>query len=455
MKKSLQLLSDFVAIQSVSTDPSRYPEMLKAVEFLTKEIKSLGFEVKTYQRNNCPPLIIAINKRATTRVGPTTKLQTIGIYAHYDVQPEDPVTKWDSPPFKLTARNGKLFGRGVADDKMHIIQILTAIRRIVETQNIASLHKNNIVLIFEGEEEIGSPNFEYLINHAKDDLKDIDVFYGLDFGMETSDQPEIFFGLRGLIAFELEIITGKKDLHSGVYGNRVNNPINVLIELLAKFKNSKTGTIMVPGFYKNIIKPTEKEWEYLINKKQTEKDFISESETFRSTTVDKNYPWLSTKVYPSFDINGIVGGYNGQGIKTVISTTAQAKFSFRLIENQTPEEVEKLVKDFVKDNLPKGVKYNLKTLAKLDPFHTDINNKFIEKTDKIFKEVFGKKSLYTRSGGSIGAAATVAKTFYKPLILTGFTLADCNIHSPNENIDEKMFEKGITAIEKIITQFEI
>lgn len=416
--KTVKLFSDFISIQSISSDSSKHPEILKASEFLKKEIKTLGFEVKTYQKNDCPPLIVAKYYLSHGR-GKDNK--TIGVYAHYDVQPEDPVEQWKSPPFKLTARGGKFYGRGTADDKGHIIQTLEAIRRLVETRHASSLY-NNIVLIFEGEEEEGSKNFEYLINQAKNDLKNIDVFYVLDMGMETSDQPEIFYGIRGLIGFELEIKVGEADYHSGVYGNKIDNPIQILSELFSKIKNSQTKKILIPGFY--------------------------EKAKYKS----KDEMWTSTKIYPSFDVNGIISGYTGTGVKTIIPAVAQAKFSFRLIENQTPDEVEKLVTDFIKDNLPKGIKYILKTSGKLDPFCADIDNKYVKKTDEIFTKIFGKKTLFSRSGGSIGAVSTLSKQFNKPLILTGFTLSDCNIHAPNENIDQEMFEKGIVSLEKIFSQ---
>ena len=407
-KKTSKLFSDFISIQSVSTDPSRHSEILKAVGFLKKELKSIGFEVKTYQKDNCPPLIIGICKPASAKA-PARRGKTLGIYAHYDVQPEDPIGEWESPPFNLTSRNGKLFGRGVADDKGHIVQTLVAIRRMVETQNLVSLQ--NIVLILEGEEEVGSQNFEYLINQAKQDLKKINVFYVLDMGMETGDQPEIFYELKGLIGFDIEVRTNKQDLHSGVYGNKVENPIQILSELFSKIKDSRKKKILIPRFYEKVM----------------------------------------SSLNPSFDIHGISGGYNGQGGKTIIPAKASAKFSFRLVENQTPDEIEKIVTDFIRENIPKGVEYTLKTLGKLNPFYADINNKYVKETDKIFTEIFGKKTLFKRSGGSIGATSTLAKIFKKPLILTGFTLSDCNIHSPNENVDEEMFEKGIKALERIFS----
>lgn len=163
------------------------------------------------------------------------------------------------------------------------------------------------------------------------------------------------------------------------------------------------------------------------------------------------YDKVKFSLHPSFDIHGITGGYAGKGIKTIIPAMAHAKFSFRLIEDQNPDEIEKLVSDFIRENIPKGVEYTLKTLGKLNPFYADINNKYVKETDKIFTEIFGKKTLFKRSGGSIGATSTLAKIFKKPLILTGFTLSDCNIHSPNENVDEEMFEKGIKALERIFS----
>lgn len=437
----LKQFTEFVSIQSVSTDLSRHNEILKAVDFLKKKIKSLGFEVSIYRKNDHPPLIVA-------KKNISSDAKTIGVYAHYDVQPEDPVEQWESPPFELTSKNGKLYGRGTADDKGHIIQTLAAISELIDTKKL----NNNIILVFEGEEEVGSENFGLLIGQAKKDLEKIDAFYVLDFGMETSDQPEIFFGLRGLIGFEIEIKIGRKDLHSGVYGNRVYNSINVLAELLSKIKDPESGKILIPGFYDDIRTPNQKEWKNLIRKKQTDKDFIKEAEVYKSLTTDKKYPWLSAKIYPSFDINGIIGGYIGQGVKTIIPAAAKAKFSFRLIENQMPDAIEKLVNDFFRKNVPQGVRYSLKTLGKLAPFYTDIDNKFVKATDKIFTNIFSKQSLFTRSGGSIGAAATLARLFNKPLILTGFTLADCNIHSPNENVDSKMFFKGITSLIKIFSQ---
>jgi len=438
----LKKLSDFITIQSVSTDPLRHGEILKAVEFLKKEITSLGFEVKTYQKDNCPPLIIA-NNYLSRRYDQDNNKKTIGIYAHYDIQPEDPVEQWESPPFELTAKKGKIFGRGVADDKGHIIQTLEAINQLIENKKL----KNNIVLIFEGEEENESKNFEFLITQAKEDLEKIDVFYILDMGMKEKNIPQIYYGLRGIITGELKIKIGTTDLHSGVFGNRVLNPVQIIAELLAKIKDGKTNKIKIPGFNDSVKKIDQKEIEllreYILNEKVEKKnagikDFVGD--------------FLSSKISPSFEVNGILSGYTGLGAKTIIPSEAVLKFSIRLVPVQKAEEMKKIVEKFIQKNLPTEIDFKLKMNDGCDPFYTDFENPFAKKTAEILTEVFKNRTYFNRSGGSIAAAEVLQRLFAKPIILTGFTLPDENIHAPNENIDEEMFDKGVKALEKIISQ---
>ena len=434
--QAIKLLSDFIAIESVSTDKSRHKEILKAVDFLKKMISKLGFEVDIYQIKDSSPLIVA--KRIIS-----PNLKTIGIYAHYDVQPEDPVDKWDSPPFKLDIRGGKIYGRGVADDKGHIIQILTAIDRSIKNKKLS----NNIVLVFEGEEENKGANFELFVGQAKKDLETVDVFYIFDMGMKAKNIPQIFYGLRGIITGELKIKIGKTDLHSGVYGNRVINPAQIIAEFLAKIKNGETNEIKIPGFYSTVKKISQKERDLL-------SEFISDDETEKKNAGIKKFigDFLSSKVLPSFEVNGIVSGYTGQGSKTIIPSEATLKFSIRLVPNQISQEIKKITEDFIRRNLPKGVDYVLEISDGGDPFYTDFENNFAKKTAEILSDVFKNKTYFNRSGGSIAAAEVLQRLFKKPIILTGFTLPDENIHAPNENIDEEMFYKGIVSLEKIISQ---
>lgn len=441
-QKVLNQLAEFISIQSVSSDLSRFSQIEKAVDFLKRKFLVLGFKVKIFKKPKTPPLILAIYNLSRGRDQDCSK--TIGIYGHYDVQPEEPVDQWKTSPFKLMVRNGKFFGRGVADNKGHIIQNLTSINRLIKEKKL----KNNIVFILEGEEEVGSVHFEELANQAREILGKVDVFYLTDAGMHRKNFPQIFYGLRGIVYFQLTIKIGESDLHSGLYGNRVYNPINLIGSLIAKIKDVNTGKINIPGFYKNLRKPGKEELEILKKTLKSDKEERKEAKVFGLTQIE-NYGSLSSKIFPSFDCHGIISGYVEEGQKTIIPSSALVKFSFRLVEYQNPEQIERLVFDFVAKNLPKDVKWELKCLSKSSPFYTDVKNEYIKKTAKALKKVFGHKPLFNRSGGSIPAAEILSRLFKKPIILTGFTLPDDNIHAPNENFDEEMFWQGIEALKEI------
>jgi len=433
----INFFSDFVKIQSVSTDKNRFSEIEKAVSFLKDFILSLGFSVKILEKEKAPPLILATLIK-------DEKAKTIGIYGHYDVQPEDPVSEWETASFLLTEKKGKFFGRGVADNKGHIVQNLFAIKSLIEAKKL----KNNIVFILEGEEETGSINFEDCVKKAKNILSKVDVFYLTDTGMHQKNIPQIFYGLRGIVYFELIVKIGKRDLHSGVYGNRVYNPINVLADLIAKVKDIKTGKILIPKFYEKVRKIEKDELLLLKKTLKSDEEEKKEAGVFGLTEIE-GFSSLSSKIFPSFDCHGIISGFIGEGQKTVIPKEAKVKFSFRLVEYQNPKEIEVQVFDFVKENLPKEVKWELKCLSKSAPFYTDVKNEWVKKTAKILKDIFGNEVVLNRSGASIPAAEILKRLYKKPIILTGFTLPDDNIHAPNENFDSEMFFLGIKALERI------
>jgi len=418
-KLVIEKFGRLISIQSVSTDSKRHEEILKAVEFIRKELINLGCQVNLYKKDNCPPLIIG--KKVISN-----GLKTIGVYAHYDVQPEDPISGWKTPPFKLTVKNKKIFGRGTADDKGHLIEILAAVKNLNDKNKLT----NNLVFVFEGEEEVGSENFEELIKNDRS-LADVDVYYVVDMGVKDRKTPQIFYGLRGVVGFELKIRTSRSDLHSGVYGNISLNPAQILAELMAKMVDGETHQIKIPGFYDDIVKVSDEEKELL----------------------KKANKVLSSKIDPALDINGMISGYTGEGSKTIIPAVAEVKFSVRLVPNQDSVKIEKLVEEFVKKNLPKIVDYEFITNESgSNPFYTDFKNKYAQKTAKILKEVFKGETLFNRSGGSVAAAEILKRVFKKPVILIGFTLPDNNLHAPNENFDEETFWKGIVAIEKIFAQ---
>ena len=405
---------------------------------MKKELEELHFSVQAIQSAKNPPLVIAQKKFSSSA-------KTIGIYGHYDVQPEDPLNEWLTKPFILTVKNGKFYGRGVADNKGPVVQNITAIRRLLEKGQL----KRNIMFVLEGEEEIGSVHFEHHANKIKKVLSEADVFFLTDMGMHNKDKPQIMYGLRGILYFEIEVEIGQRDLHSGVYGNRVINPAQILSYLFSQMKDTITGKITIPGFYKRVRRVERKERILLSQTKRTDKEEMEEAQVYSLTSLDKENPSLSTKIYPAMDINGIYSGFTGKGPKTIIPRVAMAKFSLRLIEYQDPDEIENMVRTFIKKTIPKGVRFNLRTLSSGLPFYTAYDNPYIKKTAEILTRVFGHKTLINRSGGSIGAAATLSRLTKKPIVVTGFTLPDDRAHSPNENFDEEMFWKGIDALEKI------
>ncbi len=433
----LNFLSELISIPSISTQKERFKEILKTANFLKNKFLSLGFKVKLIQIKNSPPLVLAYKFAG----GP----KTIGIYGHYDVQPEDPVDERKTPPFRLTVKDGKIYGRGVADNKGHIVQNIFAVENLIKENNL----RNNIVFLIEGEEESASSNFEKYILKVKDILSKVDVFYLTDVGMIKKNTPTIYYALRGIVYFELKVKIGEYDLHSGSYGNLALNPVQFLANLFSKMKDLRTGKILIPGFYKDLRKISFQERKILKRALLTEKEILKETKLYFIYPIDKKEPSLSTKIHPSMDINGIISGYTGEGAKTIIPKEATVKFSFRLVEYQKPEKIIKLVEKFIKNHIPKGMKYELKILGSASPFYTPIENEYIIKTKEILEKFFKQKVVFDRVGASIPSAEILQRIFKKPIILTGFVLPDCNIHAPNENFDEEMFWKGIEALKLI------
>lgn len=332
--------------------------MIKAVEFLRKSLTNLGATVQMVGEKNQLVCGLIVVPHAT---------RTIGIYGHYDIQPEDPVKEWLSDPYTLTLKNGKYYGRGVADNKGHIIQNLSAIASLINEKKCSS----NIVFLFEGEEEMGSVHLsDYLSKVMLVDLSTVDVWYITDTGMHDAHTPQIYMGLRGLLYTELSIETGTRDLHSGIYGNRVYNAANLICEVVGNIKDSITGKVIIPGFYDNIVYPDEIEYEQLLKIAEDDEVVRHQSGQFtlpphtiispgvvskRSLGLSRDLDFgtmprmtslgglprtLLSKILPSCDVHGMEVGYVGPGAKTVIPRQATAKISFRLVPGQDPAKVE-------------------------------------------------------------------------------------------------------------------
>ncbi|MCX7997218.1 MAG: M20/M25/M40 family metallo-hydrolase [Patescibacteria group bacterium] len=438
MNTAKEMLASCIAIQSVSADPSREQDVAAAAHYLADTLEKRGFTVHSYGKPDVPKLVVA----RYTVPGAT---RTIGIYGHYDVQPEDPVAEWNTPPFELVEKNGKLYGRGVADNKGHIIQNITAVSRLIESGSLSS----NIVFLLEGEEETGSVHLDDLLREAAGDLKAVDVFYVTDMGMHAPNVPQIFYALRGLVYFELELWIGSRDLHSGVYGNAVPNPANVLANLIGRMKDVRTGEILIPGVMEGVRIPDDEERALLAKAAIPDAGLAAEAGVIAVSGVGDVPAYLAPKILPSLDVNGMVSGFTGEGSKTIIPRSARAKFSIRLVEYQNPEAVRDAVESFVEENLPEGVNHTLTVHSMSTPFFSDFRHPEVQRAARILGEYFGTETVFNRSGGSIPAAESLERIFGKPSILTGFTLPDDNIHAPNENFDLEMFEKGIEALVRL------
>lgn len=441
-KKIIQTkLSQFIAIESVSADSKRLPEIINAAAFLKRELTEIGFDVQLYEKGSAPPLVVA-----TYTVSGAKK--TIGIYGHYDVQSEDPVHEWQSAPFTLVEKDGKFYARGIADNKGHVMQNIAAVSQLIEEGKL----KNNIVCLFEGEEETGSMHLEYFLEEARPQLETADVFFVTDVGMHNTLVPQIFYALRGLLYFELTVTIGERDLHSGVYGNAVPNPALIVAELMGKVKDNQSGEVQIPGFYDVVRKLDKTELDLLKKTAHSEEELKREAHVDAVQSLKGLPPYLAAKILPSLDINGMVSGYTGEGPKTIIPRSSTVKFSCRLVENQDPGVVQKLVANFIKKNVPKRIKYSLKTLSHDAPFYTDIKNDMVKKTATILKQEFGNDTVFNRSGASIPAAEMLQRYFGKPIILTGFVLNDANMHSPNEKMNVELFWKGIEVLKRIYNE---
>ncbi|MBP6994047.1 M20/M25/M40 family metallo-hydrolase [Candidatus Woesebacteria bacterium] len=444
---TLRLLTDFVAIESVSTDASRKPAMQNAADFLCSQLESIGFTSSQQSINGSAPFVVGIYIHNPSAA-------TIGIYGHYDVQPEDPVEEWNSPPFKLTQKEGKLYGRGVADDKGHIIQNLVALRELVSTKRL----KKNVVCFFEGEEESGNKNLEEFLSTPENaQLLNVDAWFVTDMGARGSGEPQIYNGLRGIVYFELDIETGFSDTHSGVYGNRIYNPAQILTELVASMKESATGVVKILHFYEDIIQPSPEEYAHLVSQADTEDSLLKKSRAFVLPKKWGPFPGfptdiplsLTSKLLPSLDINGMSSGYTQAGVKTVIPRKAMLKFSCRIVPGQRVEKVISLVREHIEAHVPEGIKYELTSVESSEAFYAGVDNPWVQETAAKLEKVFGNPVRFSRSGGSIPVAEALQRHFGKPVILTGFTLPDDNLHAPNENYDEEMFWKGIEALKRI------
>lgn len=424
-------LFDLLRIPSVSTDSNRKGDVKKAADFLVNQLQEIGLDNVTLHETAGHPIITA--KKITHSDRPT-----VLIYGHYDVQPSDPDDLWETPPFEPTVKNGRVYARGASDDKGQSFIHVKAIESYLKTGSEIPV---NVKFILEGEEEIGSPNLIPFINENKELLK-CDMVLISDTAMFGEDQPSITYGLRGLAYMEIHVKGPNRDLHSGIYGGTVENPANVLCEMIAKMKD-EDGIIQVEGFYDDVEPLTPEMRESYEVLPFNEREY-KESLNLKAVHGEEGYGTHErSSARPTLDVNGLWSGYQGEGAKTVLPAKAGAKVSMRLVPNQDPNKIAELFKKYVHSIAPATVEVDVLAHHGGYPVVIDLDFYGLKAAAKAFEDIYQKEVLFTREGGSIPIVADFKKVLGVNSILMGFGLTKDALHSPNESFSLKDFHRGI------------
>ncbi len=429
----LQELIDLLKIPSVSTDASFKGDILKAADFLKNKLIEAGADkVEVCETGGYP---IVYGEKIIDE-----SLPTVLVYGHYDVQPADPLELWDSPPFEPVVKDGLVIARGAADDKGQVYMHVKAFEAMMKTDSLAC----NIKFMIEGEEEVGSDSLGPFLEKNKEKLK-ADVVLVSDTAMLSNDTPSLTMGLRGLSYMEVEVTGPNRDLHSGIYGGAVANPINVLCKMIASLTD-ENNHITIPGFYDNVDHLTPEERIALNSAPFDEKEY-TEDLGINEVQGERGYTTLErASIRPTLDVNGIWGGYTQPGAKTVLPSKAYAKISMRLVPSQSSDEItEKFTRHF--NNIaPNYVKVKITPHHGGEPAVTPIDSVAYRAAEMAMEEAFNKKPIPMRGGGSIPIVSLFEKTLGLKTILMGFGLDSNKIHSPNENYGLFNYYKGIETI---------
>ena len=429
----LNELLELLRIPSVSADPKYKNDVLRTAEAVKEKLIAAGADnVEVCQTAGYP---IVYGEKM---INPS--LPTVLVYGHYDVQPADPINLWTSPPFEPVIKNDKIYARGACDDKGQMYMHVKAFETMMRTNTLAC----NIKFMIEGEEEVGSSNLGIFVKENKEKLK-ADVVLISDTSIIDNKVPSISVGLRGLSYMEVEVTGPNRDLHSGVYGGAVANPINILCEMIASLKD-KNGKITIPGFYKDVQIVSKKDRAEMAKAPFNRKAYLKDL-GIADTKGEKGYSIMEqTSIRPTLDVNGIWGGYTGEGAKTVLPSKAYAKISMRLVPNQSSEKISKLFEKHFRKIAPKAVKVKVSYHHGGEPVLTPTDSVAYLAASKAMKETFDKQPIPVRGGGSIPIVALFAKELKVKSVLMGFGLDSDNIHSPDEHYGIFNYFKGIETI---------
>lgn len=436
----LDELFELIRIPSISSSADHKDDMLKMAEAMKKSLLDAGAENTEVLKTEGHPVVYAEKIM-------NPDLPTVLVYGHYDVQPAEPLDLWDSPPFEPEIRDGKIYARGADDDKGQLFMHVKAFEFMVSTDTLPC----NVKFMVEGEEEIGSPSLGKFCKENKAKLE-ADIILVSDTTMIAADIPSITVGLRGLSYLQVEVTGPNRDLHSGLYGGAVANPVNVLAEMISKLSD-ENNKITIPGFYDDVVIASDEERTEMA-KAPFDLEEYKKSIGVKEVDGEKGYSTIErTGIRPSLDVCGIWGGFTGEGAKTVLPSKAYAKISMRLVPNQDSKKVDKLFEEYFKSLAPESVSVSVKSLHGGQGYVAPIDIPAYQAASKAMQETFNRKPVPTRSGGSIPIISTFEEVLGIKSILMGFGLESDAIHSPNENYPLFNFFKGIETIPRFYEYF--
>ena len=445
-EKFVAELFDLLRIPSVSADPAFEQNVTACAEFLATHFKQIGLDEVCIYPTAGHPIVYA-----EKIIDPA--LPTVLVYGHYDVQPADPLELWHSPAFEPVIKTteihpeGAIFARGACDDKGQFFMHVKALEAMLKSQELPC----NVKLMIEGEEEIGSPNLAIFVKENKAKLK-ADIILVSDTGMLANDVPSITTGLRGLSYVEVEVTGPNRDLHSGLYGGCVANPINILTQMIASL-HDENNHITIPGFYDRVQELSPEDRAEMAKAPYSEEAYCKALD-LKATHGETGYSTMERgSIRPTLDVNGIWGGYTGEGAKTVLPAVSMAKVSFRLVPDQHPDVITALVRAHVERVAPAGVTVTVESHHGGRPWRADLKGPIIEAGKRALEAAFGRAPVITGEGGSIPVVGDFERILGAPVLLMGFGLPGENAHAPNEWISVENFLGGIRAAATLLDEY--
>jgi len=435
--RHLEELTAFLAIPSISSDPERKADVLKCAEHTAGLLRAAGISDVQLVPTAGHPIVFGKWSGAPGK-------PTVLVYGHYDVQPVDPLDLWEREPFKPWVKDERIVARGSADDKGQIFAHIKALEAIHKAEGRFPV---NLKIIFEGEEEVGSPNLGNFLKTRRSDLQG-DVVVVSDTQMWAEGVPAITYGLRGLCYLEIELTGPNRDLHSGTYGGVVANPAEILTRLIGNIKDAR-GRIQILGFYDKVRNLSAEERRSFAEVPFDETQYKSELGVAELWGEAPFSPLERAWARPTFEVNGIVGGFTGVGAKTVLPAKASAKLSMRLVPDQDPDDIAGLVENYFHQTAPKSVTVKVTRHHGGKPAVVDLKSRFMTATARALKEAFGREPLYIREGGSIPIVADFKELLGLDTILVGFALPDARTHSPNENFHLPTMFLGMESLVRL------